>query len=435
MDFLDDIDPTDQYMKEMKRVPLLTDQETHDIADKVRAGRAAEKILETASEDMSYEDRIVQDRLVEEKKQAEDWLARANQRLVVSVAKKYQHRGLPLLDLIQEGNIGLSKAINRMDWNRGTRFSTYATWWIRQSIARAVVNTGRTIRIPVHMNEKLVNYHRFCDTFIASQGREPTEQEVMDALDISEQRLRRLQEIAHMQPSSIDQTVSDESDADEVGDMLSSPNDIPLTDSVQSDDVISYFTSLLDTFPVREALVLKLRLGLWDGEEKTLEEAGRLLGVTRERIRQIEAKGIHRLQGYRKNFYTDPPQHVGFSSEKDKKPFEHAHRTTPATVTSQPSRLRMDQPSVEKIIEDANAYLSPEEATRLALFFGAAGKNPMTYEAIGKTEGVSRQRTKQRIDWAMWQLYGVSSFANYLEKMRINGSVPVVFSKEELLDR
>ncbi len=430
MDVADSIDPLEQYMQEIRKVPLLTDQETHCIAEKVKAGREAEQLLQTQADTMSSENRAVQEQRIADKKDAEDWLASANQRLVVSVAKKFQYRGLPLLDLIQEGNIGLSKAINKMDWNRGTRFSTYATWWIRQSISRAVIDTGNTIRIPVHMYAEVNRYNRFCAGFLVSHGREPTIGESMVALELSEQRILRLQEIGRMQPNSIDQTLSDDVDADEIGDILSSPSDMSLADRVQSDNIVSYFRTLLDTLPVREALVLKLRLGFWDGERKTLEEAGRMMGVTRERVRQIEVNGMRRLQVYKSRFYPEKSHTPTFSLAHPKKSSEFAYQTASATPTNPSNRRHAEQSLLDGIIADAKTHLSPEEAVRLELFLGTVGIQAMTYEEIGRMEGKSRQRIKQKIDWVMCQLYGVTSFAEYLEKMRKNGSVPVVYSKK-----
>ncbi len=258
-------DPVRQYLREIGRVPLLTAAEEIELAKKAEVGD----------------------------KRARARLISANLRLVVSIAKKYVGRGMSLLDLIEEGNIGLMRAVEKYDWKRGFKFSTYATWWIRQAITRALADQARTIRIPVHMVETINRFNRVQRKLMQDLGREPTPEEVAAALGIDPQKAREIIKVSQ-EPTSLATKIGDDEDS-ELGDFIEAQDLKPDQQAAQAllrDDL----DEILDSLSPREKRVLQLRFGLEDGKQRTLEEVGKEFGVTRERIRQIEAKAIRKLR-------------------------------------------------------------------------------------------------------------------------------------------
>ena len=259
-------DPVRMYLKEIGRVPLLSADEEIAIAKRMEAG--------------------------DEKAQKE--LAEANLRLVVSIAKRYVGRGMLFLDLIQEGNLGLIKAVEKFDYNKGYKFSTYATWWIRQAITRAIADQARTIRIPVHMVETINKLIRVSRQLLQQLGREPSPEEIAEAMEISVERVREIMKIAQ-EPVSLETPIGEEEDS-HLGDFIED-QDAPAPAEAASFMLLKeQLEEVLDTLTEREERVLRLRFGLDDGRARTLEEVGQNFGVTRERIRQIEAKALRKLR-------------------------------------------------------------------------------------------------------------------------------------------
>ena len=271
-------DPVRMYLKEIGRVPLLSADEEIVLAKQIEAG---------AEEDATYKE-------IQLSKRAKKKLVDANLRLVVSIAKRYVGRGMLFLDLIQEGNLGLIKAVDKFDYTKGYKFSTYATWWIRQAITRAIADQARTIRIPVHMVETINKLIRISRQLLQDKGREPTPEEIAEGMGITAERVREIQKIAQ-EPVSLETPIGEEEDS-HLGDFIEDQ------DAVAPDDAASYillqeqiedvFTCLTD----REQQVLILRFGLKDGKPRTLEEVGQHFNVTRERIRQIEGKALTKLR-------------------------------------------------------------------------------------------------------------------------------------------
>ncbi|MSU26215.1 MAG: RNA polymerase sigma factor RpoD [Candidatus Levybacteria bacterium] len=259
-------DPVRMYLKEIGRIPLLTFEQEIELAKKVEKGDEASKKLLTTS----------------------------NLRLVVSIAKKYVGRGLTLLDLIQEGNQGLIRAVEKYDWRRGYKFSTYATWWIRQSITRAIADQARTIRIPVHMVENINRFLRASRKLMQELGREPSPEEVAKSLGIDEEKALEIIKISQ-EPASLESPVGDEEDS-RLGDFIHDTSAPTLFDTASRELLKEQVEQVLGTLSDRERRVLEERFGLKDGRPKTLEEVGRMFAVTRERIRQIEAKALRKLR-------------------------------------------------------------------------------------------------------------------------------------------
>ena len=259
-------DPVRMYLKEIGNVPLLTTEQEVELAKRVEAGDE------------------------EAKKQ----LTEANLRLVVSIAKKYVGRGMPFLDLIQEGNMGLMKAVDKFDYTKGYKFSTYATWWIRQAITRGIADTGRTIRVPVHMVETINKTLRMTRTLLQELGREPTTEEVAERLNVSVSRVREVLKISR-DPVSLDTPIGEEDDS-HLGDFIEDDSALSPADSAAFSMLRAELATALESLTDRERQVVKLRFGLEDGRARTLEEVGKEFNVTRERIRQIEAKALRKLR-------------------------------------------------------------------------------------------------------------------------------------------
>ncbi len=259
-------DPVRMYLKEIGKVPLLTAEEEVDLAKRMEAGE----------------------------EYAKQKLCEANLRLVVSIAKRYVGRGMLFLDLIQEGNLGLIKAVEKFDWRKGYKFSTYATWWIRQAITRAIADQARTIRIPVHMVETINKLIRIQRQLLQDLGREPKPEEIAEEMDIPTEKVREILKIAQ-EPVSLETPIGEEEDS-HLGDFIPD-NDAPApADAAAFSMLKEQLIEVLDTLTPREQKVLKLRFGLEDGRARTLEEVGKKFDVTRERIRQIEAKALRKLK-------------------------------------------------------------------------------------------------------------------------------------------
>lgn len=259
-------DPVRMYLKEIGNVPLLSGDEEIELAKRVEQGD----------------------------EEAKKKLTEANLRLVVSIAKKYVGRGMPFLDLIQEGNMGLMKAVDKFDYTKGYKFSTYATWWIRQAITRGIADTGRTIRVPVHMVETINKTLRMTRTLLQELGREPTPEEVAERLNVPVSRVREVLKISR-DPVSLDTPIGEEDDS-HLGDFIEDDTALSPSDSAAFSMLRAELTTALESLTERERQVVRLRFGLEDGRARTLEEVGKEFNVTRERIRQIEAKALRKLR-------------------------------------------------------------------------------------------------------------------------------------------
>ncbi len=291
-------DPVRMYLKEIGKIPLLNLDEETDLAKDVVDGRdAREKLEQIEADDQNtvsveeYEELLV---LAEKADDAKDKLVNANLRLVVSIAKRYLGRGLQFLDLIQEGNMGLIKAVDKFDHLKGFKFSTYATWWIRQAITRAVADQARTIRIPVHMVETINKLVRVQRQLVQELSREPSPEEVAERMEISVEKVQQIQKIAQ-EPISLESPVGEEEDSS-LGDFISDPQALDPYEYTAKMKLREELDAVLATLTEREERVLRLRFGLVDGRQRTLEEVGKEFNVTRERIRQIEAKALRKLK-------------------------------------------------------------------------------------------------------------------------------------------
>ncbi len=287
-------DAITRYLREIGRTPLLNAEEEVDLAQTIEAGKAAHRQIEEAEGRLSPAERIELNRAKHRGDEARQRLIQANLRLVVSVAKKYMGRGMPLLDLIQEGNIGLMRAVEKFDWRKGNRFSTYATWWIRQAVTRALAEQSRLIRLPVHLGESLGQMRRTAERLAIALQREPTHAELGTALGLPEEQIKRMLE-AVRQPLSLSTPVG-ESGESEFGDFIEDDRIAPPEEQASRTMLERDIFRALNELPDRERTVLELRYGLNDGQRRTLEEVGRSLGITRERARQIEGEALRRLR-------------------------------------------------------------------------------------------------------------------------------------------
>ncbi len=290
-------DPVRMYLKEIGKVPLLTAAEEIDLAMKIEAGVAATEELEKAEEDGIELERREKRRLSRIEQvglDAKQQLIEANLRLVVSIAKRYVGRGMLFLDLIQEGNLGLIRAVEKFDYTKGFKFSTYATWWIRQAITRAIADQARTIRIPVHMVETINKLVRIQRQLLQELGREPTPEEIGKEMGLPAERVREIQKISQ-EPVSLETPIGEEEDS-QLGDFIEDDAAVVPPDAASFSMLQEQLQKVLDGLAERERKVISLRFGLEDGHPRTLEEVGREFGVTRERIRQIESKTLAKLR-------------------------------------------------------------------------------------------------------------------------------------------
>ena len=283
------------YLREMSKVPLLKMEQEVSLAKRYEAGREAKETLIKESGKCSTERRAALDAVVEDGLLAREHLIKANTRLVVSVAKRYNGRGVPFLDLIQEGNLGLMKAVEKFDYKRGFRFSTYATWWIRQTITRAIADQGRTIRVPVHMVDRIRVMYKRIHQMEQKLGREPTIEELSEALEMPKDKVEWMIQVSWL-PLSLESPINDGEEESELGNFVEDKDNPTPSQRVYSKLLSEKVESILDSLPYREARILRLRFGLEDGRFYTLEEVGRKFSLTRERIRQIETKALRHLR-------------------------------------------------------------------------------------------------------------------------------------------
>ena len=287
-------DPVKDYLKQIGKVSLLNAEQEVDLARRIEAGLYAEELLKTTSNDLSSRQRRELHILAQDGQQAKNHLLEANLRLVVSLAKRYTGRGMQFLDLIQEGNLGLIRAVEKFDYTKGYKFSTYATWWIRQAITRAMADQARTIRIPVHMVEVINKLARVQRQMLQDLGREPTPEELAKDLDMTPEKVVEVQKYGR-EPISLHTPLGEDGDS-EFGDLIEDSEAIVPADAVSFTLLQEQLHRVLDTLSEREAGVVSMRFGLGDGQPKTLDEIGKVYGVTRERIRQIESKTMSKLR-------------------------------------------------------------------------------------------------------------------------------------------
>ncbi|HEX6303770.1 MAG TPA: sigma-70 family RNA polymerase sigma factor [Anaerolineales bacterium] len=293
---LDEIETNDMvrmYMAEAAHVPLLSADEEKDLSQRIEMGRLAQQELARGNVSQKRLKELRQ--MIEDGWSAREHLIRANTRLVMSVARKYLGRGLPFLDLVQEGNIGLMRAAKKYDYQRGFKFSTYATWWIRQAITRALADQSRTIRLPVHMGDQINRMLRTQHRLQQELGRVPTAEELADELEVPQEKVKQMFELAQL-PLSLETPIGEEED-DTLGEFVEDvespdPEEITVHTLLQHD-----LGEMLDELPPRELRVLQLRYGLIDGEPLTLKQVGKKMGITRERVRQLESQAFRRLRG------------------------------------------------------------------------------------------------------------------------------------------
>ena len=287
-------DPVKDYLKQIGKVSLLNAEQEVDLARRIEAGLYAEEILKTSSNEKSSRERRELHILAQDGQHAKNHLLEANLRLVVSLAKRYTGRGMQFLDLIQEGNLGLIRAVEKFDYTKGYKFSTYATWWIRQAITRAMADQARTIRIPVHMVEVINKLARVQRQMLQDLGREPTPEELAKELDMTPEKVVEVQKYGR-EPISLHTPLGEDGDS-EFGDLIEDSEAIVPADAVSFTLLQEQLHRVLDTLSEREAGVVSMRFGLGDGQPKTLDEIGKVYGVTRERIRQIESKTMSKLR-------------------------------------------------------------------------------------------------------------------------------------------
>jgi len=280
------------YFKEVSRVPLLDAKEEVALAQRIESGRMAR--AELARENVTARRRSELRGLIEDGWAAREHLITANSRLVISVAKKYMNRGVPFLDLIQEGNIGLIRATKKFEYRRGHKFSTYATWWIRQAVSRAVADQGRTIRVPVHMGDQINKMLRIQHQLTQQLDHEPSIEELAENLEVTPEKVEHMMQVAR-RPLSLELPTDEEGDS-MLGDFIEDEEIPPPDDSATYNLLKEHLVTVLESLPPREVRILQLRYGLLDGQTYTLEVVGQKMGVTRERVRQIEAQALSRLR-------------------------------------------------------------------------------------------------------------------------------------------
>ncbi|MBO4309543.1 MAG: RNA polymerase sigma factor RpoD [Lachnospiraceae bacterium] len=291
---IDTDDPVRMYLKEIGKVPLLSADEEIEFAKKMEIGEEAKRKLAEKGDKISEKERKSLEKKINEGENSKKKLSEANLRLVVSIAKRYVGRGLLFLDLIQEGNLGLIKAVEKFDYSKGYKFSTYATWWIRQAITRAIADQARTIRIPVHMVETINKLIRVSRQLLQEYGREPTPEEIADYMKMDVSRVREILKISQ-EPVSLETPIGEEEDS-HLGDFIPDEN-VPIPVEAATQTLLKeQLNEVLGTLTDREERVLRLRFGMDDGKARTLEEVGKEFSVTRERIRQIEAKALRKLR-------------------------------------------------------------------------------------------------------------------------------------------
>ncbi|MDD5448259.1 MAG: RNA polymerase sigma factor RpoD [Actinomycetota bacterium] len=288
-------DPVRMYLKEIGKVPLLTAQEEVDLAKRIEAGlNASERLSSPEAPDFDESTRRQLEEIAADGLNAKRKLVEANLRLVVSIAKRYVGRGMLFLDLIQEGNLGLIRAVEKFDYSKGYKFSTYATWWIRQAITRAIADQARTIRIPVHMVETINKLVRVQRQLLQDLGREPTPEEIAEEMEVSPSKVREILKVSQV-PVSLEASIGEEDDS-HLGDFVEDSTAVVPMDAAAFNLLREQLEEVLDDMTLREKRVIQLRFGLLDGHPRTLEEVGQVFGVTRERIRQIESKTLSKLR-------------------------------------------------------------------------------------------------------------------------------------------
>jgi RNA polymerase primary sigma factor len=291
LEIIDADDTVGLYLKEVGRIPLLTAKEEVQLAKRIEQGRKARELM--AGERASFKRRLELTLQIEDGWAAREHLVTANSRLVISVAKKYMGRGVPFLDLIQEGNIGLIRATKKFDYRRGHKFSTYATWWIRQAVTRAIADQGRTIRVPVHMGDQINKLLRLSHQLTQALGRDPSTEELAEALQVPPKKVENMISVAR-RPLSLETPTDDEDSV--LADFVEDEEAVEPAEFATQNLLREQLQEVLDGLPPREVRILQLRYGLLDGQSYTLEEVGRKMGVTRERVRQIEAQALSRLR-------------------------------------------------------------------------------------------------------------------------------------------
>lgn len=286
-------DPVGLYFRQMAQEPLLTADEEIDLAKRIERGRKARKKLESASS-LTVQDRADLVGQIEKAQEAREHLGRANTRLVVSIAKRYMGQGLPFPDLIQEGNVGLMRAVDKYDYTRGNRFSTYATWWIRQAITRALAQKTRTIRIPLHMTERIRQMYRTAQVLEQELGRRPTPEEIAEEMDLPAESVRGMMD-ASQHAIALERPVGDDGDS-EFGDFIEDQDTPEPAEAAAHHLLQETIEEVLSELTPRQAHILRLRFGLGGGEQHTLEEIANKFGLSRERIRQLEKEALRRLR-------------------------------------------------------------------------------------------------------------------------------------------
>src|SRR5574341_442066 len=287
-------DPVGLYFRQMAQEPLLTASEEIDLARRIERGRKARKGIERGLGNLSMEDRAKLLRQIEDAQNAREHLGRANTRLVVSIAKRYMGQGLPFPDLIQEGNVGLMRAVDKYDYTRGNRFSTYATWWIRQAITRALAQKTRTIRIPLHMTERIRQMYRTAQILEQELGRRPTPEEIAHEMDLPAESVRGMMD-ASQHAIALERPVGDDGDS-EFGDFIEDQDTPEPAEAAAHHLLQETIEEVLSELTPRKAHILRLRFGLGGGEQHTLEEIANKFGLSRERIRQLEKEALRRLR-------------------------------------------------------------------------------------------------------------------------------------------